>query len=102
MCFPASVCTDGDVRLQGGSLSNKIGRVEVCARSQWGLVCDDEWDDTDATIVCRQLGYTGFSAITLYNYRYYTSSTNSIHRWHGLQPVSIWHKSGGTVFSGQY
>ena len=55
----ASLCTDGDVRLQGGSLSNEIGHVEVCISGQWGLVCDDEWDDIDASVVCRQLGYTG-------------------------------------------
>ena len=47
------------MRLQGGSLSNEIGRVEVCISGQWGLVCDDEWDDIDASVVCRQLGYTG-------------------------------------------
>ena len=46
------------MRLINGS-SAREGTVEICADGAYGTVCDDRWSALDATVVCRQLGYTG-------------------------------------------
>ena len=56
MCLYA-VCSDGDVRLVGGTSINE-GRVELCYIYQWTTICDRGWDDNDASVICGQLGYS--------------------------------------------
>ena len=50
-------CTNGDIRIAGSSFT-RLGRVEICVNSTWGTICDDYWDNSDASVVCKQLGYS--------------------------------------------
>lgn len=58
-------CPATRVRLDGSTVPY-AGRLEVCFNGLWGTVCDDLFDQTDADVVCRQLGYSGALAPSTY------------------------------------
>ncbi|CAH2300686.1 neurotrypsin isoform X1 [Pelobates cultripes] len=64
-------------RLVGGS-SDFEGRIEVYHSGQWGTVCDDQWDDADAEVVCRQLGFGGVA-----------KAWNQAHFGEGTDPILL-------------
>lgn len=53
---PQGSCRSGALRLVGGAVPNE-GRVEICVNGKWGQVCDSNWTNIDASVVCQQVGY---------------------------------------------
>nr|XP_005570071.3 scavenger receptor cysteine-rich type 1 protein M160 isoform X2 [Macaca fascicularis] len=52
------ICSDGadlELRLADGS-DNCSGRVEVRIHEQWWTICDQNWKNEQALVVCKQLG----------------------------------------------
>ncbi|KAJ7328139.1 Lysyl oxidase-like 4 [Desmophyllum pertusum] len=50
------------------------GRVEVYHNNQWGTICDENWSNEAAGVVCKELGYSG--ALFRTKKAYYGEGTN--------------------------
>ncbi|XP_011499169.1 PREDICTED: lysyl oxidase homolog 2 [Ceratosolen solmsi marchali] len=53
---------EGAIKLVGGERGAFEGNVEILHKGRWGNVCDDEWDELEARVVCGQLGYKASKA----------------------------------------
>lgn len=58
------ICQNGTIRLSGSGYAT-MGRVELCMNGEWGTVCRDSFDDYDASVVCKQLGYSPYGKVKL-------------------------------------
>lgn len=50
------------MRLRDGN--TRYGRVEVCISETWTTVCDNQWNYGDASVACRQLGFSPYGTRT--------------------------------------
>ncbi len=72
----SGMCDEGEVRLIVGDENSYYrgdtqshiydknglvaGRVEICLEGRYGTVCDDSWDNQDASVLCRQMGFSSY------------------------------------------
>ena len=79
-----------DVRLQG---TKYAGRLEVCysqwRKNFWMPVCDDNWSNVDAGVVCRQLNFTNPAYQGLYTKAVCLSDCMYVHLSVCLSSLSV-------------
>ena len=55
-CLFIFLSTAGTLELVNGTQPNS-GRIELVRNGLRGTVCDDAWDDKDAKVVCKMMGF---------------------------------------------
>ena len=55
----SSECNESDVRLYqtGTDQTENEGKAEYCSMGLWSPICYNNWDNNDARVFCRQIGY---------------------------------------------
>lgn len=54
---------EGALRIVSTDTAN-MGRLEIFHDGVWGTICDDVFDEIDATVACQQLGYSTGTSYT--------------------------------------
>ena len=51
---PTSNCNDGNIRVI--DTTDDSGRVQICENGIYNSICSEQWTDSNAEVVCRELG----------------------------------------------
>lgn len=65
---PNPLCDHGELRLKSTGVPPEEqleGTLEICFGGNWGTVCDDGWDNTDASVACRDLGFSDRGTVNI-------------------------------------
>lgn len=56
-----------EIRLVGGNerRAGLEGRVEIRQFGVWGTVCDDDFGNNEASVICNQLGLKGTAEVSI-------------------------------------
>ncbi|XP_067936233.1 lysyl oxidase homolog 3A-like [Watersipora subatra] len=73
------LCNTEEVSVKLVGLGTELGEGNVFVKrgSDWGVVCDDDWDIEDGNVVCRQLGFGRALRVTEYN-KYHSAITEKV------------------------
>ena len=73
---PRTGCDNGETRLIFAELFTE-GVVEVCVNNVWRPLCNDNLQDSDATVICNSMGFGGGKSgdgeinLTVFDVQYY-------------------------------
>ena len=61
------------------------GAIEVCLGGVWGGICSDRWDNSEARVVCKELGHSPYgmqesSVLNVFFKGLYLSQPMQVHK----------------------
>ena len=61
-------CAEGSVTVTCDANNSSLKLVEMCSEGVWSPVCDHDWTLQDATVFCKELGFSSLGIIIVHAY----------------------------------